>query len=432
MSQRILRLVSENVKRLVAVDLAIDPKAGLVLIKGDNANGKSSVLDTIAYVIGGKRVQPPEVIRKGETYARGLLETEDLVVERKWTIGKAGKVVDTIEVRSKEGASFKSPQTMLDGLISRLSFDPLHFLGLDPKEQAEALRKIVGLDFSKLDGMRLTSYTSRTEANRELASLQKRLEAMPPQVGRFEQVDVAALLADREVAQAAKDHRWHLEQEANAARVARANAEVLVKEAEAAMARAYGRLKESKATEAARVSAFELCPTPLPGRLAELASKIATAADQNEKARKQLERDDLAAKVKAAEHLSAKFDAEIAAIDLEKRTLTEAAAFPVPGLGFGEVGVTFQGLPLEQASGAERIRVSTGIGFALNPELKVLRIKDGSLLDAKSLDLLDQLATAANGQIWLEIVGKAGLGIVIEAGEVESIDGAPAAAKGAA
>ncbi len=431
MSQRILRLVSENVKRVKAIDLTIDPKQALVLVKGDNAAGKSSVLDSIAYILGGKRVQPPEVIRKGESYARGLLETEELIVERKWSTGDNGKLVDTIEVRSKEGAKFKSPQTMLDGLISRLSFDPLHFLALKPDEQAEALRKIVGLDFRTLDGQRLKAYVDRTLANRELLSLQKRLEVSPEIPGKLEAVDVAGLLADQAVAQGAASKRRELEHASTAAHGHRTNCQTLMKEAEAAMSKAFKRLADAQAAEKEANAALEAHPAPAPELVAQLATAIATASDQNDKVRRQAARAELVDQVAKAAAVAHALSSTIEGIDAEKKKKTETAPFPVPGLGFGDVGVTFKDLPFEQASGAERIRVSTGIGFALNPELKVLRIKDGSLLDSKSLALLEELAKEANGQIWLEIVGKGGVGIVIEDGSVESIDGvAPVAVTG--
>lgn len=428
---RILRLVAENVKRLKVVDVALDPKKPLVLIRGKNGTGKSSLIDTIAFILGGKRVQPPEVINRGESYARGLLETEELEVERKWTVSeKTGEVKDWIEVRSREGAKFKSPQTMLDGLISRLSFDPLHFLSLDPPDQAETLRRIVGLDFAKLDGKRLKAFDDRTEVNRELLAHSKRLEAHPPGVAGPER-DVAALLADREVASGKASEAKRAEDRAVGAKVAAEQAAAAVREAEEAMRKAYNRLKVARAAEelANTARAEAIAALPPAALLSELAGKINSASQHNEQVRQGLARAELATKVGELETRAAALTAEIAAIDAEKEKLTTAAAFPVKGLGFSDVGVMFNGFPFEQASGAERIRVSTGIGFALNPKLKVLRIKDGSLLDNESLALLEELAAAADGQIFLEMISKDAVGVVIEDGivmdngEVYSLDG---------
>ena len=58
---------------------------------------------------------------------------------------------------------------------------------------------------------------------------------------------------------------------------------------------------------------------------------------------------------------------------------------PVEGLGFGAGIVTFNGLPFDQASTAEQLRVSVAIAMAANPKLRVLRIKHGNDLDADNL-----------------------------------------------
>jgi hypothetical protein len=90
-------------------------------------------------------------------------------------------------------------------------------------------------------------------------------------------------------------------------------------------------------------------------------------------------------------------------------------------MGFGEVGLTFDGIPLEQSSGAQKIRVTVAMGIALSGGLKVMRVQDGSRLDSKNLAMVSEMAKAAGVQIWIEIVGKQGVGVVIEDGSVESV-----------
>lgn len=110
----------------------------------------------------------------------------------------------------------------------------------------------------------------------------------------------------------------------------------------------------------------------------------------------------------------AKKTAEIDAIDAEKAALLAGAKFPVDGLGFGaDGGVTFQGVSLAQASGAERIRVSMAIALAANPEIRVVLIRDASLLDEDSMAAVVDMAEAANAQVWLERVGTADPGAVV-------------------
>jgi len=124
-----------------------------------------------------------------------------------------------------------------------------------------------------------------------------------------------------------------------------------------------------------------------------------------------------AAKIKAtADELTRQIDA----IDNAKAQAMADAKWPVAGLGFSDTGVTYQGLPLEQASSAEQLRVSVAIGLAFNPKLKIILIRDGSLLDADSLALVANMAAEADGQVWLEVVGnREDCAVVIEDGSVK-------------
>ena len=100
------------------------------------------------------------------------------------------------------------------------------------------------------------------------------------------------------------------------------------------------------------------------------------------------------------------------------------ASFPLPGLGFGINGVTYNGLPLEQASAAEQLRVSMSMAIASNPKLRVIRITDGSLLDSNSMAVIEEMCKAEDFQVWIEQVEETGkVGIFIEEGRVAAIDG---------
>jgi len=98
------------------------------------------------------------------------------------------------------------------------------------------------------------------------------------------------------------------------------------------------------------------------------------------------------------------------------------AKFPVAGLSFDESGVTFNGLPFAQSSGAEQLRASVAIAMAMNPKLKVLLCRDGSLLDDDSLALLSQIVEDNGYQLWLERVGTgAECSVIIEDGAVKEV-----------
>src|SRR3990172_5003945 len=126
---KIIRLKAENIKKLVAVE--ITPAGNVVRITGKNAAGKTSVLDSIFWALGGQQNISEQPIRKGEKRASIEVDLGDIVVKRTFTEG--GGTALTIE--NKDGLRFKSPQTMLDGLIGRLTFDPLEFMRQEPRKQ---------------------------------------------------------------------------------------------------------------------------------------------------------------------------------------------------------------------------------------------------------------------------------------------------------
>lgn len=174
---RIIKLQAENVKRLKAVE--ITPDGNLQVIAGRNAQGKSSVLDAIWFALGGGAAQRSTArpVRDGEDHASVVLDLGDMVVTRTWTGDKTA-----LKVESPEGAVFRSPQTLLDGLIGRLSFDPLAFSQQDEKTQLAELLTLVELPFdpAQLDEQRSQLYAERTDIGHESVSLRAQLDAMPP------------------------------------------------------------------------------------------------------------------------------------------------------------------------------------------------------------------------------------------------------------
>jgi len=151
-------------------------------------------------------------------------------------------------------------------------------------------------------------------------------------------------------------------------------------------------------------------------------SRIASADEQNRRRRENLEREACEADHQSAKREAARLSEEIEALDRTKETTLSAAAFPVPGLSFDDTGVLFNGIPFSQASSAEQLRVSVAMGAAMNPRLRVLLVRDGSLLDEDSLRLLAAMAEEHGLQVWLERVGEgAECSVVIEDGTVREV-----------
>lgn len=394
---KIIKLTSENVKRLKAVE--ITPEGALVVVGGDNAAGKTSVLDSIEYALGGQPAAS-QPVRTGETRARIVVDLGDLVVTRTITPTGGGSLV----VANAEGIKQGTPQGILDRLVGKLAFDPLAFSRQPPKAQAETLRALMGIDLSDYDTDRRLAYEERTAANREVRRLEDALATTTGYVGMPAQPidlnDILDALAHATRNNAENESKRRVV-DACAREVTRLSAKLEV-----------ANLNHKAALEAAKgladidLAAFRL---------------RATEADEiNEKVRSNQFRAETVAALAAQKKCVDALTKEINEIDADKLAKIAAAQFPVLGLGFDLAGnVTFNNIPFDQCSSAEQLRVSVAIGIAMNPKLRVLLIRDGSLLDDNGLNLLARMASESGSQVWIERVGSdQHTSVVIEDGQV--------------
>lgn len=435
MNSKIIRLTAENVKRLSVVE--ITPSGNLVVIGGRNGQGKTSVLDSIMYALGGGESLPSKPVRRGEDKAVVELDLGDLVVRRTFTATGGTQLV----VMNKEGVKQTSPQAILDDLVGRLSFDPLAFTGQSAKERSETLRALVGLDFSAKELEKTRIFNERTIVNREAKSLEGQVAgiAAVPDAPNTEQSTASILEEQQQAAKANSDNE--------AKRRGAGLAVTAVKEAQERVAvqkddchytrneiaRMQSKLTQQEgllgryeqevidAAEKSAVAQAEVAKL-VDVDLAPFRQRLLDVETSNSKFRKNKLRaefvDKLRVKAKESDDLTKKLDA----IDKEKRNAITAAKYPVEGLSIGETGdVLFNGLPFEQGSTAEQLRVSVAIGLALNSKLRVLLVRRGSDLDEESLKMVADMAATAGAQIWLERVGEDGAtSVVIEDGHVKA------------
>lgn len=422
---RIVELRAENIKRLQAVE--IHPSGELVVIGGRNAQGKSSTLDAIEMALGGASTIPPDPIRHGARKGRVVVDLGELVVERTFTPKGT-----TLTVTSKDGTPQKSPQALLDSLCSSIAFDPIAFARLEPKKQDEVLKRVLGLDFSELDSDRAELFAARTDTKRELKGLEARLDAMPvPEAGlpKAEQ-SAADILAEVEQRQAqrvenekARAFVVELEREhrglgSDLQALDRRIAELEEKLAEARSDREAVAERRDSLTASIERKREEVAALVDPD-LDEPKARLATLEATNRKVRQVQERAKLEAEAKKLTARADELTGAIEAIDEKKAAALASAKFPVEGLGFDELGPTLHGAPLEQASQAEKLRLSVAIGAALNPRLRVMLLRDGSVLDDDGMRLLAELAQAHGLQLWCERVGdRDASAIIIEDGMV--------------
>lgn len=436
---RIIRLQAEGFMRLVAVD--ITPEGHLVEVRGKNEQGKSSLLGAIFAALAGADAAPIMPVRDGEEYAiirTTLGDTEPKVIVTRY-FDKDGTT--SLKVENAEGATYGKAQTMLDGLVGAISFDPMAFSKMPPAEQATALRQLVKLDvdLDDLAAKDKADYAERQLVNRDAKQLRPRIEAIPdwkdlPEVAPDKAAIVAEFAAaadtntaiDREI-----DRRSDEDDKAEAAigwgRKLRQDAVAARQRAAEAIAQAEK--LERDATESDEEAAG------IRGDLAKL-PPIADKVDTNAVRDRLTEADEVLSRIAQRDERKRLAD-EFEALRVKSEGLTKAmtdrqearekalaaAKMPVEGLGFkdfdGVLHVTLGGIPFSQASGAQKLKVSTLIAMAANPRLRILRVSDGSLLDEDNLKLLREIAKDKDFQIWGEFVGEGeGVGIIMEAGVV--------------
>lgn len=414
---QILRLEAENFKRLRAVQ--IDPKGQMVLVAGRNAQGKSSVLDAIAAALMGAGSCPSDPIRHGEQSAQIRLDMGDVIITRKFTPSGS-----TLTVTNAECAKFPSPQKMLDSLLGSLTFDPLAFIRMKPREQFDQLKTVsrVDLDLDQLDALNRRDYDRRTDINREAKTIRAQIEGLRIPRGEIESPrDVAALLQQvndtsemRMESIKEREERQRMQNEADRKRI---KIEELRKEAVALMA-------DVKALEAKLEMPITTAdPQALLAEIDRVNDCLRTAQAHNDAvnaARQQIQRrDDLEAQAKEKEAQAQGLTEAMAARQQAKESALAAAAFPIPGLSLGDGQVMFNGVPLSQASSAEQLRISTALAMAANPKVNVILIREGSLLDEDGIRMVAEMASEKGYQVWIEKVDSSRtVGVVIEDGSV--------------
>lgn len=408
---KIIHLTAENVKRLKAV--SIDPDPTMQVVGGRNAQGKTSVLDAIWLALGGGKAAKgtSRPIRDGEKKATVTLDLGDLTVTRTWTPSGS-----QLRVESADGARYPSPQAILDRLVGGLSFDPLAFTRLPAREQRDALLDLVHLpvDVDALDRERAALYEQRTALGREAKALGDTPvdESLP-----VEEVSTPALLAALEEAQ---EHNRVRQDAATDVLTCQEGVQQAVREVKDLTARLADAKKDLADSGAALNRAEARLAALAPEQdTTSLREQIAEADERNRAIRANNEARSRAARVDRMREEYRHLTDQITGIDEVKATALADAEFPVDGLGFDADGVTYQGIPFSQASSAEQIRVSVAMAMALNPELRVLRIMDGSLLDEEAMAAIREQVASADFQCWVERVGDADEGaVVIEDGEV--------------
>jgi DNA repair exonuclease SbcCD ATPase subunit len=430
-SLTVIGIQIENFQRIKTFRL--QPEGNVIKITGANGSGKTSVLDAIMLALAGARGGPSAPVRRGAGRGVVRLDLGDIRVTRTWFEGGDSKGEMFIE--AEDGRRYGTPQRMLDALMGEISFDPLAFIHMDVKRKAEELRKLLNID-DVLNAIRAdeeNDYTTR----REQTKLKKTLEAQRANVHVPEGLPAKKRDIDAMTEELAKVAEYNIgiererlrrEQEKDVhKRLCMAVGIKLAKVEALELELAKLRDEIETDTQVIKAKANEIGDfTELsePKDASAMGEEIAAARGINAGIDRRSQAERMDAEIASVSATIANLDDAIDAHRAKATKLIAEAEYPVEGLGFVNDEVMYNGLPFAQASNAEQIKVSIAMGMALNPKIRVMRIKDGSLLDANSLAVVEAMAERSEFQVWLELVDTSGkVGVYLEDGEIAAIDG---------
>lgn len=387
----------ENVKRVKAVRL--EPSAtGLTIIGGRNGQGKTSVLDALAWALGGNKMAPTQARREGSVSDPKLhIELSNgIIVER---TGKNS----TLKVLDPSGK--KSGQKLLDSFIDQLALNLPKFLQATPAEKGKALLQIIGVgdELLKLEQEEATLYSRRTEIGR-IADQKKKYAAemeYHPDLPK-EPVSAAELIAKQQEI---------LKHNAENQRL-RENASIIEQDLEAAKERLAQAEKDvailTEKLEIAQKSALDLHDESTEA----LEKNIAEVDELNRKIRINLDREKAEIDAEGFTKQYDQLSKDIEAIRKAKKSLLDGADLPLPGLSVQDGELLYNGQKWDCMSGAEQLKVATAIVRKLSPECGFVFVDK---LEQMDLDTLKEYGT------WLEGEGLQVIGTRVSTGDECSI-----------
>lgn len=395
MSVKITALEAENVKRIKAVALTPSP-TGLTLVGGNNNQGKTSVLDALAWALGGDRFRPDAAQRDGAIAPAHLKVTlsNGVVVERK---GKNASLTVTDPTGRRSG------QQLLNAFVEPLALDLPRFMDASDKEKADILLRIIGIGAElhtrdlEIKGL----YDKRTFTG-QLAAQKKHFaeELISYPEAPDEPVSASELIRQQQdiLARNGENQRLRaqyaeLEQqvqqcvdELKRTRERIATLQQLADELDAKHTKLFNQRETARKT----VSQLQDEST------AELEASIRDIEETNRKVRANLEKS--RAEDEAAQYAS-EYDRLTESIQqkrADRMALLNGADLPLPGLSVEDGVLTYKGKHWRDMSGSDQLRVAAAIVRRLNPDC-------GFVL----LDKLEQMdmTTLQEFSAWLEAEG---------------------------
>ena len=411
MAMKINRLEAENVKRIKAV--RIEPTAnGLTVIGGNNGQGKTSVLDAIAWALGGNKFRPSDPQRDGSVIPPNLkiVMNNGLIVERK------GKNSD-LKVTDPDGE--KAGQKLLDSFVEELALDLPKFMQADGREKAKTLLHIIGIDeqVEALEKKEKELYSERRYIGQVADQKEKFAKEQtyypdapddlvsPSELIRQQQEILARNGENQKKRDRLKEitfEKHRIFDEAQRLEQQVADLQKRLEERKAAYA------KVAQDEEIALKDAAELHDEST----AELEASISNIDEINRQVRANM--DKLAAEDDAKqyrEQYNTK-TAELEAVRKSKDDLLKSADLPLPELSVSDGELIYKGQKWDCMSGAEQLKVATAIVRRLNPQCGFVLL---DRLEQMDLDTLREFG------VWLEAEGLQAIATRVSTGDECSV-----------
>lgn len=404
MSIKINTLEFENTKRIKAVKMS--PSAnGLTVIGGRNGQGKTSILDSIAWALGGDKYRPTAAERDGSVTPPALRITlnNGLIVERK---GKNSSL-KVIDPNGNKGG-----QQLLNEFVSELAIDLPKFLNANNKEKAQTLLQIIGVgdELFRLEKEETELYNKRHLLG-QIADQKKKFADEQPYFSDApkELVSASELIRQQQEILARNGENQRLRQ----------HQEALIKEESeiiAAICETENRLKDlqSKKTELAKKIDLSMKTTAelVDESTEELERNIENIELINTKVRANMAKEMADAEAKKYRADYDDMTDEIESVRREKIDLLNRADLPLPGLSVEAGELLYKGKKWDCMSGSEQLKVATAIVRKLKPQCGFVLIDK---LEQMDIDTMNEFGC------WLEAEGLQAIATRVSTGEECSI-----------
>ena len=411
-SVKINSLEIENVKRVRAVKI-VPTLNGLTVLGGRNNQGKTSILDSIAWVLGGNRFRPSNPQREGSVIPPTLKVTlnNGIVVERK------GKNSD-LKVTDPSGQ--KAGQQLLDSFVEQLALDLPKFMASSGKEKAQTLLKIIGVDeqLAKLNYEETSKFNERLAVGRIADQKTKFAKEMP----YFEEVPKELVSVSEMIRQQQEILARNGENQRKRENLHRLEEKMQqINEQMEALLKQQTQVKND--LQIARMDAVDLHDEST----AELERNISEIEEINRKVRANLDKEKAEEDAKQYENQYMALTNDIEKIRKQKNDLLASADLPLDELSVEDGELIYKGQKWDGMSGADQMKVSTAIIRKLNPQCGFVLLDKLEQMDVETMQKFNNWLEAEGLQAIATRVSTGGeCSLIIEDGYVVGADQKPA------